>query len=257
MRGRAREAAWRIAEGVRRAASLAEPHRKADVSPVSALRHAGCSWSDVVQHETVQARIGPVGKLIPPSALAFLESIARHPLRSAVVTGVAKNSVGDMVAQKIVEGRRAIDWGQHGTMALFGASYVGAFQYFLYGKGLKPLHGRLVKPLGKAAATGLVLLLDQGLCAPFLYLSSFVLLKEAREKGPSQTLEQLGVNVRDRWRRDVPKALPIMWTLWVPAQALNYLFVPRALTVPYMNVVGLVWGVILSAMQGKKKQPSS
>lgn len=72
-----------------------------------------------------------------------------------------------------------------------------------------------------------------------------------REMGPQVTLTQLCERTVERWKKDVPSALPTMWTIWVPAQIANYAFVPKALSVPYINAVGLVWGVIMSLMMLK------
>ena len=39
--------------------------------------------------------------------------------------------------------------------------------------------------------------------------------------------------------------------MWVPAQLINFAFVPRHLRIPYVAAVSFGWTVILSVMQGK------
>jgi len=97
--------------------------------------------------------------------------------------------------------------------------------------------------VGKFAGTSLAVALDQGFVAPFLYMGAF---SAVREMSPEVTLSQLVNRTTTRWKHDVPPALPTMWAIWIPAQIGNYAFVPKALSVPYINAIGLVWGVFMS-----------
>jgi protein Mpv17 len=47
-------------------------------------------------------------------------------------------------------------------------------------------------------------------------------------------------------RGEVPALVVANWALWVPAQAVNFKFVPLPLQVLYSNVVALAWNVYLS-----------
>jgi protein Mpv17 len=46
----------------------------------------------------------------------------------------------------------------------------------------------------------------------------------------------------------VPTALIANWSLWIPAQVINFRFVPGKFQVLFSNVVALAWNVYLSFM---------
>ncbi len=53
----------------------------------------------------------------------------------------------------------------------------------------------------------------------------------------------------EKYRGEIWDSLKALWSVWVPAQLINFAFVPRHLRVPYVAAVSFGWTVILSVMQ--------
>jgi hypothetical protein len=55
----------------------------------------------------------------------------------------------------------------------------------------------------------------------------------------------------DKYRSEIKDSLRALWAVWIPAQLINFSFVPRHMRIPYVAAVSFGWTVILSVMQGK------
>jgi hypothetical protein len=55
----------------------------------------------------------------------------------------------------------------------------------------------------------------------------------------------------DKYRREIKDSCLALWKIWVPAQLINFAFVPRHLRIPYVAAVSFGWTVVLSTMQGR------
>ena len=53
--------------------------------------------------------------------------------------------------------------------------------------------------------------------------------------------------------QSLPSVMVANWGLWVPAQVINFRFVPTKFQVLYSNFVALVWNVYLSYSQTRKQ----
>ncbi|RLN64017.1 hypothetical protein BBJ29_005348 [Phytophthora kernoviae] len=60
------------------------------------------------------------------------------------------------------------------------------------------------------------------------------------------TLEGEAKSIPDKLRADWWPAMKANWGVWVPAQILNFRFVPGSMQVLFSNVVGLAWNTYLS-----------
>lgn len=56
-----------------------------------------------------------------------------------------------------------------------------------------------------------------------------------------------------RIRDSLPSVLMANWSLWLPAQCINFRFVPNKFQVLYSNVIALIWNVYLSYSQTQKQ----
>lgn len=54
----------------------------------------------------------------------------------------------------------------------------------------------------------------------------------------------------DKYQNEVWDSVQTLWKIWIPAQLVNFAFVPRHLRVPYVAGVSFLWTVVLSVMQG-------
>ena len=55
----------------------------------------------------------------------------------------------------------------------------------------------------------------------------------------------------DKYKREIKDSCKALWKIWVPAQLVNFAFVPRHLRIPYVAAVSFGWTVVLSTMQGR------
>ena len=55
----------------------------------------------------------------------------------------------------------------------------------------------------------------------------------------------------DKYRTEIKDSCMALWKIWVPAQAINFAFVPRHMRIPFVAAVSFGWTVVLSVMQGK------
>ena len=55
----------------------------------------------------------------------------------------------------------------------------------------------------------------------------------------------------EKYKTEIWDSVKALWAVWVPAQLINFSFVPRHLRIPYVAAVSFGWTVILSVMQGK------
>jgi len=98
--------------------------------------------------------------------------------------------------------------------------------------------------MGHIASAPFKTLIDQGLHHPFLYFPAFYALKYVAVKGeaPSEAYA--------RYSDELWCNCTALWTIWVPAQILNFSVVPAHLQIPYVAVVSFGWTIVLSTMRG-------
>lgn len=74
-----------------------------------------------------------------------------------------------------------------------------------------------------------------------MYFPTFYTVKSLVERQP-HPLE----HAYDKWRNEIWDSCKALWTLWVPAQVINFAFVPRYLRVPFgMTLLHLVLLLLL------------
>lgn len=54
----------------------------------------------------------------------------------------------------------------------------------------------------------------------------------------------------EKYKTELWDSVKALWSIWVPAQLVNFAFVPRYLRIPYVAGVSFLWTVVLSCMQG-------
>ena len=63
---------------------------------------------------------------------------------------------------------------------------------------------------------------------PFIYFPTFFTLKSLVERQPHPLQ-----HAWHKWRDDIWSSCKALWAIWVPAQIINFAFVPRYLRVPF------------------------
>ena len=244
----------RVSSGfVRHHYELMSPIEHSRVSSADALRHAGASWIDVVTHHAFRSCF--TNRAVANAYAAYVATFVRHPFPTALVTSVGKCVVSDVAVQMAVEGKRYDEVDRRRVFCFFalGLTYVGAFQYGLYNRLMKPMGDLLTARFGTSASVATMVALDQFVVCPVIYLPTFFGLKQwsSGECGfvevPGKIATKMTISEYDAGEFVTMSA---MWAYWIPAQAINFWIVPRHLTIPFMNLLGFGWNAIMSAMNG-------
>lgn len=174
----------------------------------------------------------------PPAQTAAFKTKTppqKQLLTKAVTSGVI-SAAGNLICQIGVERRSLFQGGiDCKRLALFtalGAAYVAPVLHVWYG-----LLGRLVTAQGVPGALGRMGL-DQLAFAPVFVGSMMTLLALADGQTPAATKKSV--------LEALPGAVKANWSLWVPAQYLNFRYVPPNLQVGFSNIVALAWNVYFS-----------
>lgn len=120
---------------------------------------------------------------------------------------------------------------RHTPVRVQGGALVAPVLGFWYGQ----LHRWI--PAQTTGAAVARTLLDQAVFAPCfvcLFLSSLLLLNGTPEL------------IVPKLRQDLASTVVANWSLWIPGQFVNFRFVPPQLTLPFSNILALVWSTYLS-----------
>ncbi|GAB5363908.1 hypothetical protein AAMO2058_000923700 [Amorphochlora amoebiformis] len=161
----------------------------------------------------------------------YLRQLDTRPIITKSITAMFINSGGDVICQVFVEGSSEIDKVRVGKMSFLGLCYVGPILHFWF--------GTVFRWLPQPGLKGVVyrIACDQTLFAIPFVTSFFALvpLLDGRTDTIIPTIK------RELW-----PAIQTNWVLWIPAQFINFSFVPLKLQVLFANGVAVIWNVYLS-----------
>jgi hypothetical protein len=186
-----------------------------------------------------------------------------NPLAFGMGVSLIKTSACDLMVQKVLEKREAIDWKRNATFASFGLLYLGGVQYCIY----VPVFSRLfpnaaafaAKPLAQKARDlkGIrdciaQVFLDAVVHHAIMYFPTFYMIKELvaapdGKPSPSRALHNYSENISDD--------MLALWKIWIPAQLLNFSLMPMYLRIPWSAAASALWTSVLSAMRGGEDVP--
>ena len=78
---------------------------------------------------------------------------------------------------------------------------------------------------------------------PLLYFPAFYSFKGLVEGRP-------WLSSMSKCRAELWENLKALWMIWVPAQLINFAFVPRHLRIPFVALISFAWTIIISGMRG-------
>lgn len=174
---------------------------------------------------------------------AYNQTAQKYPATTGIVTTVIKTSAADLFAQKVIERKEDVDWRRHGMFCAFGAFYLGGFQYYLYNHLFVRWCGSLTAAVGHKGTAPIKTFIDQAIHHPFFYFPTFYLLKGAVEGRPLESSFE-------KYKTELWENCKALWMIWVPAQLVNFAFVPRHLRIPFVALVSFGWTVVMSVMRG-------
>jgi len=174
----------------------------------------------------------------------YNETTKAHPLASGIVTSGLKTSAADFFAQKVIEGKKEMDWTRHAVFCTFGFVYLGGFQYYLYNVKFTQWCAPITERFGHKAVAPIKVAIDQGIHHPFMYFPVFFSMKAIVSGQPLSTAVE-------KYRTEIWESVKALWGVWVPLQLINFAFVPRHMRIPAVAGISFGWTIILSVMQGK------
>jgi len=135
---------------------------------------------------------------------------------------------------------------------IFGGLYVGVFQTYLYRYVINAANLTMLTGLtSKAPIVFANAMVDTFIHSPFMYLPLFWLtMRAVNNTTPPETWIPA---TYAKWKANVFEVSMASATLWLPAQILNFYFMPQHLMVPFINLVGVFWVVYLSLKEGMTK----
>jgi len=127
------------------------------------------------------------------------------------------------------------DWTRVGRMATVGFVVVGPACHFWY----KFLDSRM--PSTKTVQVIQKILVDEFLFGPIYLGTFFVSISTLEGMTPQQTAQKIKKDFLPTFKMDM--------TVWPPAQAINFFFLPPSYRVLYISFISLFWNAYLSMVQ--------
>lgn len=192
------------------------------------------------------------------AVLAFPKA---QPYATNIIVATVKTAAADLMAQTLVEGKplAEVDWKRNLVFVVFGAGYLGAFQWLIQVNFFAKLFPNMAAFANASWATKMgdrqgqlnVLyqcFLDAFIHLPLVYLPTFYVVKEMVLGGKANPAEWAadGVNkYLTNWWVDVPQLIYV----WTPTDLVCF-SVPLYLRMPLRHVVSFAWTVYLSFLRG-------
>lgn len=194
------------------------------------------------------------------SYVAFAKA---YPSANNLIIATVKTSAADLVAQCVIERKSIteVDWKRNLVFCLFGAAYLGAFQYWYQVNVFKRMFTGVEKFTTQPWAAklrdgpGLMALgaqtaLDLGMLT-CVYLPTFYVFKASvfSNTWDASAWVSNGIgNYTKNWNKDVYD----VFRVWGPADLVCF-SVPLWLRLPVRHIVSFVWTAYLSFARGANK----
>ena len=163
----------------------------------------------------------------------YLRRLEEEPLRTKALTAALLAGLADVIAQRLVSSRSALNWRRTLSIALYGLLWGGPSNHYWQQvlERIFPKRGDPLRAVKKVA-------LDQLTYGPLnniLFMTYIAAVVEGRSWAAT----------RAKVRADYPAVQIKGWRLWPAAQFLNQTFVPLEMRVLWTNGVALVWSTFL------------
>jgi len=212
--------------------------------------------------------LNPVSSFRPaaPAPLAHISRAAHipqaHPIVFAVTATCIKTTAADFLAQKLKNGDEGMDWRRLAGFTLYGAIYLGLFQFWLYTEvytkmfpgaqvfAAKSLVQKFADPVGAMSILRQVSM-EAFVHWPLAFVPSYYVMQEIVNYKAFRLSNLVG-KIKENWWDD----MKMCWSIWLPAATFNFGTLPVAWQVPFTTVVGFAYTTILSIRRGKDEPKS-
>lgn len=193
---------------------------------------------------------------------SYVHFAKTFPFTNNVIIATMKTSAADLVAQCVIERKplTEVDWKRNLVFCMFGASYLGAFQYWYQVNVFKRLFPGVeaftsqpwlakLKDVPGLAALGAQIVLDLSMLS-FVYLPTFYVFKGfvfGKTWDPQDWVQDGVGNYTKNFTKDAYDVVRV----WGPADLVCF-SVPLWLRLPVRHVVSFFYTAYLSAMRGSK-----
>ena len=179
----------------------------------------------------------------------YTKKLDTHPMTTKCCTSGLISGMGDLICQSLTfsdnenstdqkDDDKKWDIMRTSRFAVLGAFWVGPVLHFWYGALFQALSKRVVARV----------VVDQFGFAPVFVTSFLSMLWTWEGESPS--------NLGPRLQENIPSIVVANWVLWIPAQAVNFHFVPVKFHVLFSNFVALAWNAYLSYTSHESKPPN-
>lgn len=213
----------------------------------------------------------------------YTTKLDTHPITTKCISSGLISGSGDMLCQYLINAKKvdttipasmvgnenerdnhiknsecSFDWIRTMNFSILGSFLVAPTVHVWYGYLMSSIPGKSIAAIGKR------LFYDQGLFAP-LFLPTFVtcltilehinvpmtdkhddeVILQKNNKHGNEDNDLLS-HITNRLINDVPQAIVVGWTIWIPSMAVMFAFIPSKFQVLYSNGVGFVWNAYLS-----------
>ena len=172
----------------------------------------------------------------------------QHQMTTKMATAFVLACAGDAIAQRI-EGIAALSLRRMLVLGGVNVVYIVPILTFFYAVNEK-LAARLKLEPG-TKRTLVQLAFDQLVNAPIVVAGFYVAFGLASAVASGSLASFSAAAIAAKLRAEYVLTIVSNWKVWVLPQLLNFAIVPVNLRVPFANLVGLVWTVILSILANR------
>mmetsp|Transcript_26433 Transcript_26433/g.74382 ORF Transcript_26433/g.74382 Transcript_26433/m.74382 type:complete len:298 (+) Transcript_26433:93-986(+) len=192
------------------------------------------------------------------AVLAFPKA---QPFAFNIAIATVKTSIADIITQVAIEQKEQIDWTRNGVFVVFGAVYLGGFQYWLQVNMFSKWFPNMARFANQSFSAkirdtaGLIdtakqVLFDVFIHLPLMYFPAFYAVKESVMGSSWSPVDWVRDGVT-KYYNNFRKDFTAMFCLWAPADCIIFA-VPLWLRLPVRHIVSLGWTSYLSFLRGSK-----
>jgi hypothetical protein len=177
---------------------------------------------------------------------------AKNPWTTAIVTTAAKTTLADVMTQKYLEGKREIDYRRTAVFGIFGASYQGAGQYFIWNR----LMERIL-PISRGFSWAHRVAFVNGVLDPLFFFPTFYSVKSLLVGLPEgcSPVQCVGQGLGD-YRRNYLQDWFNSWAVWIPGHCVTAQLATH-LRIPWVATLSFGYCCLLSVTRGEIESRNS